>query len=284
MGVEISQESCFRIEVLSLQQCFFDFRSWGEYSTRPGSTSLNRELLSCRDGLALFTRTAWPSRYCPGLVHVPRALGGGSPEAYSSFCETRVETADGTLMVLCKVCTTSCLEDPRAQEPACAHLRLLQAEGSRVCLLGTFSPRFCTPPPPFFFLTLRGSLVFVVETLALLLLPPPPSEKPTAAGEMISKLAVGIERATCRRGTGGSGQGLPLGADQHASSRVSLSRQRLGHADFFFEKFQLIRETPPGPPRARVPAPTARAPLRPPPTPSLLQPGPRGRGSRNIGG
>ncbi|CAN0563333.1 unnamed protein product [Rangifer tarandus platyrhynchus] len=48
---------------------------------------INRELLSCRGGLALFTRTAWPSRYCPGLVHVPRALGGGSPEAYSSFSQ-----------------------------------------------------------------------------------------------------------------------------------------------------------------------------------------------------
>ena len=71
------------------------------------------------------------------------ALGGGGPSvAYSSFCENRVETADRTLMVLCKVCTTSCLEDPRAQEAARAHRRLLPAQARRVCLLETFSPRF----------------------------------------------------------------------------------------------------------------------------------------------
>ena len=99
-GVEISQDACFRIEVLWLQQCFFDFRSWGEYSTRPGSTVLNRELRSCQGTLALFTNTAWPSWYCHGLVHVQMALGGGGPSvAYSSFCENRVETADRTLMV-----------------------------------------------------------------------------------------------------------------------------------------------------------------------------------------
>ena len=131
-------------------------------------------------------------------------------------------------------------------------------------------PLASVPHPHLFFLTPRGSLV-VVETLTLLL-PPPLSEKPTAAAEMVSKPAVRIERATCRRGTGGSGQVLPLGADQRASSRVSLSRQRLGHADFFSEKFQLIRETPPGPPRAPVPAPAARAPLRPPPLPRFCSP------------
>lgn len=129
--------------------------------------------------------------------------GGGPSVAYSSFCENRVETANRTLMVLCKVCTTSCLEDPRAQEAARAHCRLLPAQARRVCLLETFSPRFCTPHPHlffFFFLTSQGSSVVVAETLALLLLPPPPSEKPTVAGEMISKLVAGRARDLQTRG------------------------------------------------------------------------------------
>lgn len=165
-------------------------------------------------------------------------------------------------MVLRKVCATSCLEDPRAREPARARRRLLQAQASRVCLLETFSPRFCTSHPHFFFffLTSRGSLVVVVETLALLLLPPPPSEKPSVAGEMTSKLAAGRARDLQTRDWW-VWSSPAFRSRSHASSGVSLCRQRLGHADFFSEKIQLIWETASGPSRAQAPA-------HPPPAPN----------------
>lgn len=166
-------------------------------------------------------------------------------------------------MVLCKVCATSCLEDPRAREPAGARRRLLQAQASRICLLETFSPRFCTSHPHFFFfLTSRGSLVVVVETLALLLLllPPPPSEKPSVAGEMTSKLAAGRARDLQTRDWW-VWSSPAFRSRSHASSGVSLCRQRLGHADFFSEKIQLIWETASGPSRAQVPE-------HPPPPPN----------------
>ncbi|CAI9179009.1 unnamed protein product [Rangifer tarandus platyrhynchus] len=110
---------------------------------------INRELLSCRGGLALFTRTAWPSRYCPGLVHVPRALGAARPREPGSVGGGR-RTGPGALWAGAAGPRGSPTSPSAAGDLPPPPLRALSAPS-----LSSTSPP--APAPPLSFSALRAS-------------------------------------------------------------------------------------------------------------------------------